>query len=365
MLRARSAEVRPTDAVTLHGAELLPAHRKDATVQAPPYPAPTTAQAPPPAFVPPPSAAPYLSPAPPPMPTVLPVLLPAVPPPRLVPRSTAEIIDEGVRAVRRDIGLFAAIAAFTVVPANLLTALATALFTPFNVFDPRTYFRVGDVAAVTANSEATLLITIVIGFVSFAVNALGMAALITAAGLRTLGQPCDVGSAYRHASRRYWAVVGTQVLGLLVAGAIASFSFGLASPVALWLYVSWQIAPHVAVLEGKGPVAALKRSREITTGGWWRLAWILVILGALGAFFAAVPSGLAQLIGSFTLSKDLLGGRTGAVVLAILATLVNIVLLPITAAVTTLFFTDGRVRREGFDVDVLLQRGAAVRERKS
>ena len=82
-------------------------------------------------------------------------------------------------------------------------------------------------------------------------------------------------------------------------------------------------------------------------------------------FFAAVPTGLAGLIGNFTLSKDLLGGRSGAVVVAILTALINIVLLPITATVTTLFFTDARVRREGFDVDVLLQRGAAARERNT
>lgn len=330
-------------------------------MQAPPQT--TYVQAPPPAFVPQQQYAPFVPPAPPPMPVVLPVLLPAVPPPRLVPRSTAEIIDEGVRAVRRDIGLFAAIAAFAVVPTNLLSALATALFTPFNIFDPRTYFRVGNVAAITTNSDVTLVITVVLALVNLAVTALGMAALITAAGLRTLGQPCDVGSAYRHAFRRYWAVVGAQVVGLLAVGAVAVFSGGLGTPVALWFYVGWQLAPQVAVLEGKGPIAALKRSREITAGGWWRLAWILVILYALGAFFAAVPSGLAGLIGSFTLSKDLLGGRGGAVVVAILGVLVNVVLFPITAAVTTLFFTDARVRREGFDVDVLLQRGAAARER--
>ena len=152
-------------------------------MQAPPqtFPPPSP-QAPTPVFVPPSQYVPPAPTAPPPMPSVLPVLLPAVPPPRLVPRSTAEIIDEGVRAVRRDIGLFAAIAAFTVVPANLLSALATALFTPFNLFDPRTYFRVGDVAAVTTNREATLLITVVIGFITLALTALGMAALITTAG---------------------------------------------------------------------------------------------------------------------------------------------------------------------------------------
>lgn len=310
----------------------------------------------PPHLMPPPAP-----PAMPPVLPVLPVLLPAVPPPRLVPRSTAELIDEGVRVVRHDIGLFAAVAAFTVVPANLLSALVTALFTPFNVFNPLTYYGGGGTAAITGNGEFTLLITAVFGLVNVAITALGTAALVTVAGLRTLGQPCDVGTAYRHAFRRYWAVLVAQVVILVAVVVTAFFSLFLASPLSLYLWVAWQLAPHVAVLEGKGAFAALGRSRAITQGRWWRLAWTLLILFVLQAFVVAVPGGLATVIGSFTLSEDLFGGRVGTVIVTILGTLLNVVLLPITVTVTTLTFTDQRVRREGFDVDVLLQRGAATR----
>ena len=87
-------------------------------------------------------------------------LLPAVPPPRLVPRSVPALVDEGVRVVRRDIGLFAAAAAFTVIPAHLLSAFISTLFTPFNPLDPSTYARVGAHAAVTTNATATFAITV-------------------------------------------------------------------------------------------------------------------------------------------------------------------------------------------------------------
>src|SRR5438309_11249932 len=88
-----------------------------------------------------------------------PVLLPAVPPPRAVQRRMPEIIDEGVRAVRRDIGLYMAVAAFTVIPVRLIAATLSTLFTPFNPLDPFTYYRVGAHAAITTSVSATIIIT--------------------------------------------------------------------------------------------------------------------------------------------------------------------------------------------------------------
>src|SRR5262249_16888731 len=85
----------------------------------------------------------------------VPVVLPAVPPPRAVSRRMPEIVDEGVRAVRRDIGLYTAVAAFTVIPARLVTAGVSTLFTPFNPLDPFTYYRVGAHAAITTSPFTT------------------------------------------------------------------------------------------------------------------------------------------------------------------------------------------------------------------
>ena len=57
----------------------------------------------------------------------------------------------------------------------------------------------------------------------------------------------------------------------------------------------------------------------------------------------------------------LLGGAAGDVLLAIIASLIDLVVMPIALTANTLFFTDLRLRREGFDIDLLLQRGAAER----
>lgn len=292
---------------------------------------------------------------------VAPVLLPVVPPPRLVPRSAPEMVDEGVRAVRRDIGLFTSIAAVTVIPANLLSAAVTTLFTPFNPLNPLTYFRVGAHTAITTDTVVTFGITALLALVTTAITALGTGAIVTAAGLRTLDQPCDLGTAYRHARRRYLPLLGATLLSLLLVAGITTFSVFVATPFALYLYIGWQLAPHAVVLEGRRAGGALGRSLALVRGGWWRFAGVQLVLLALQVFALAVPGGLALLVSSFTLSQDLLGGAVGAVLLAVVASLVGVVMQPIALVTATLYYADQRLRREGFDIDLLLQRGAAER----
>lgn len=292
-------------------------------------------------------------------PPLVPVTLPAVPPPRAVVRSVPEIVDEGVRSVRRDIGLYAAVAAFTVVPARLIAALLSTLFSPFNPFDPFTYYRVGAQAAVTTDAATTFLASIAGSALSLAITALGNGALVTVAGLRSLGQPCTVGMAYRQGWRRYWSLLGGSLLSTLAVVGLAGTFF--AAPVALWLWVGWQLAPQAIVLEGKRAGAGLGRSLHLVRGMWWRSAALLVIVGAIRLYATAVPGGIGVLIGSFTASQDLLAGSAGVFALATLSAVMDVLMAPIAIAATTLFFTDVRIRKEGFDIDLLLQRGAAAR----
>lgn len=296
-----------------------------------------------------------------PMPMAVPVVLPAMPPPRLVPRTAPAIVDEGVWAVRRDIGLFASVAAFTVIPAHLLSALAATLFSPFNPLDPVTYARVGSHAAITTNATATFFVTAITALVTLAISTLGTGALVTLAGLRTLNQPCTVGAAYAHARRRYWSLLGASVLSSLAVVAVTVFSAFIGTPFALFLYVGWRLAPQAIVLEGRRAGAGLRRSASLVRGSWWRLAGLLIILGILQLFAAAIPGGLGFVISSFTSSEDLLGGGAGIALLAVVASLIDVVMTPIIVTTMTLFFTDLRLRREGFDIDLLLQRSAAER----
>lgn len=291
----------------------------------------------------------------------VPVALPAVPPPRLVPRSVPAIVDESVRVVRRDIGLFATTAACTVIPTRLLSAFVSTLFTPFNPLDPSTYARLGTHAAVTTSAAATFAITALAAIAILAIRTLGTGALVMVAGLRTLNQPCTVGIAYAHARRRYGSLLGASLLSSLAIAAVTIFTAFVGAPLALFLYVSWQLAPQAIVLEGRRAGAGLARSTNVVRGAWWRLAGLLIVVGVLRLFAAVVPGGLGFLIAGFTASEDLLGGGAGIALLAVVAVLIDCFVVPVTLTANTLLFTDFRLRREGFDIDLLLQRGAAER----
>jgi hypothetical protein len=295
----------------------------------------------------------------------VPVALPAVPPPRLMPRSVPAIVDESVRVVRRDIGLFAATAALTVIPAHLLSAFVSTLFTPFNPLDPSTYARLGAHAAVTTNTAAILVVTVLAAVATLAVRTLGTGALVMVAGLRTLNQPCTIGMAYAHARRRYGSLLGASLASSLAIVAVTLFTAFVGSPFALFLFVSWQLAPQAIVLEGRRAGAGLARSTNVTRGSWWRVAALLIVVGIVRLFAAAVPGGLGFVIAGFTSSEDLLGGGAGVVLLAIVASLIDCVVASIALTANTLLFTDLRLRREGFDIDLLLQRGAAERAARS
>ncbi len=294
-------------------------------------------------------------------PGAAPVLLPTLPPPRLVPRTVSAVIDEGVRAVRRDIGLFTAAAALTVVPSHVLSLLFSTLFTPFNPLDPATYARVGDHAAITTDGTVTFVFTVVAALCTLAITTLGTGALVTIAGLRTLGQPCTVGAAYAHARRRYGSLLAASLLSSIAVVALTVFTAFLGTPFAIFLYVGWQLAPQAIVLEGRRTGGGLARSLALVRGMWWRMAGLRILVGILRLFAAAVPGGLGVLISGFTSSKDLLGGSVGTLALAVVASLIDVVMAPIAVTISTLFFTDLRLRKEGFDIDLLLQRGAAER----
>jgi hypothetical protein len=89
-------------------------------------------------------------------------------------------------------------------------------------------------------------------------------------------------------SRCYaWAVRG--LLPALGATLITSFVFALGVvtwvgiPVAVFFAVCWFFATQVCVAEGEGNMLrALRRSRAVVRGSWWRTATILVGIALLG-----------------------------------------------------------------------------------
>lgn len=119
----------------------------------------------------------------------------------------------------------------------------------------------------------------------------------------------------------------------------------------IWLYVAWAFAMPVLLVEGLRGRAALGRSFRLVQGRWWRTFGVIVV----GFLFAGIISTIVQ--GAF-LVGIVVGADNDALVLvlsAIAGILGLAISTPFQAALLTVIYFDLRVRKEGFDLELLAE----------
>jgi Membrane domain of glycerophosphoryl diester phosphodiesterase len=136
---------------------------------------------------------------------------------------------------------------------------------------------------------------------------------------------------------------------LYVLGVLLGTAFFLAP--GIWLYVAWAFAMPALLVEGLRGRKALRRSFELVKGRWWRTFGII----AVGFILAGIISTVVQ--GAFLIGI-VVGADNDALVL-VLATIAGIVgaavTTPFQAALLTVLYFDLRVRKEGFDLELLAE----------
>ncbi|MFD9367214.1 hypothetical protein ACFWA6_05815 [Streptomyces sp. NPDC060020] len=156
-------------------------------------------------------------------------------------------------------------------------------------------------------------------------------------------------------------------LALLIPGVF------LYMPVAVWLMTRFSLAPAVAVCEGLGPVASMRRSSQLVSGGWWRVFGISlvgsIVAGAIG-YAIQLPFGLVGMVSLFPAITEGSEGNAdperiivGLVVYAI-AVLVGGVLSSLfqygfPSLVNALLYVDLRMRKENL-AEALIATAAAT-----
>jgi hypothetical protein len=240
------------------------------------------------------------------------------------PRSVTEIVDAAIQVVRRNY-----------VP--LITVVAVA-YVPFLILQ-MTAFRALLAAATTGQflqlSGAQLVAYWAVSVVWFA---LIDSAVIVAAADAYLGRPVDVASTFRRALPRIGATVVAIVIKFMAIGfAIVFFVIPAFYVVALFYAV-----PCTTVLERAGPIAGLQRSVQLSRGlkGHVLLTLILVY----GLYFV--------LIGGASLIFAMIGNRVAIQVFSALAT---ILIYPFVPTVQMLLYYDARIRKEGYDIELMAQ----------
>ena len=273
------------------------------------------------------------------------------------PRSVSELIDVGIALVRRHFVRYCMVAAICLVPAQAIEGGMTYVLHVDLVNSAKP-----DFAALGA------IMAVSIAFLALVESALAAAVAQSWEGRDDV----DVPAALRAGLRR-WVPALTAILLkylLLFALAMIGFIVGLivlfgamfamgrrdTSDTLMYVVVALvmvvgglaalpaigrlAVVPATAILEPRGPIGALSRSNQLTKGLWKHSVGV----SALAFLIAIVPYlGAALLAGEF-------GSR---IVQQIVGTVMSVILTPIYVASLVALYYDLRIRKEGFDLELM------------
>ena len=250
-------------------------------------------------------------------------------PPALRPLSVGEILDVSFTLYRRH---FAPLATVALVCAGVPMVL--------NLF------------LQSAGGLLSNLPLLAFYYVVFAVlNSIATAATVFIVSESYLGRPVGAREALRRAAPYFGRILVCSMLLALVVG----LGFLLMVIPGIVLATGLVLAIPTLVLEpGAGASASLSRSWELTRGSRWRMLGLIVtLLVLLYVPIAAIGGVFALFLPQMTRVGVLGPASTGALVAVALTGLIQTFIYPLFYCVLTVAYYDLRVRKEGFDLEVL------------
>lgn len=272
----------------------------------------------------------------------------------LRPLGIGEILDVSVKVVTRHFKTLAICVLVVTIPLAIVDTLVQAS-TNADAFDFS--FSLDEQAeeqpldaAMIGGVAASLVLNLVMA-------ALTSAACFRAVGAAYLGAPTTWQESLGFAARRLHSIV--LVLILVGIGTVLGLVLCLVG--AVWLGVALYFSQAALLFEDKRGFEALQRSFDLVRKRWWP-TFAVVAVGSILVSMVQFAFGLVVGIVIFV-------GEPSTIVTAVLATLVTVgaysLSAPVAAAITAITYFDLRVRKEGFDLQLLAERigaGPATRE---
>jgi len=249
--------------------------------------------------------------------------------PRFEAMTTGALLDRAFRLYANNFALLLGITAVAYVPFYLIML----------VFQSSMSFNPNDENAGWA--AILYFIVFMVLWTSIAFPIAGGAATY-AISERYLGNNVAINVALRRGLANFWSVAMAQItvsirvlIGLML----------LIVPGVLWL-LSYSVVVPVILVEGQKAVPSLRRSRELMKGHRGKAFGIMTVMILLEAISAI---GISSVLGS-VLSTD---SASGAVLHSAITNLLSIFFAPLGIVATILLYYDMRIRKEGFDLDML------------
>jgi hypothetical protein len=282
-------------------------------------------------------------------------------PPELRARSLGEMIDAAIKIVGNNAKILMPMAAVMVLPFQIVAAIAT--------------ISAQDDVKTLAQGNATKLSNASLGAISASV-VLGLLGTVVVTGALTwfiaeyyVGRTPTAGQAVRFGLRRTPTTLGSFILSFLVSMIVAlpalvvlalvvangsrlqfTLSAIVLSMVFFAMFARLSCAVPAIVVERLGAVASLKRSFTLVKGYFWKVLGTLmvttILIGIVAGVISTIITGILGALGGGNKGFEFVWQALGGTVAAAITT-------PVSAAVAVLLYMDLRIRKEGFDLEVL------------
>ena len=249
------------------------------------------------------------------------------------PMSTGQILDKTFRLYKSNFVRFLAVVAVIQVPLGLIAMLLQSVM----LQSP------GESAAVFA-----LIGGLVLVFFAVVGRNLCNGALMKSVSESYLGKEATVSEAYRFVLPK----LGTLIWASILVALIVAAGFILLIVPGVIFSLIYAITIPAIVLEGVKARQGMGRSRSLVKGNLGKVFAILFVVTVLGLIVGSVFGFVAQMLVTLTVEPTT---STAIVIKQVFSIASEVLVMPIGAAASILLYYDLRIRKEGFDLDMLAQ----------
>ncbi len=143
-----------------------------------------------------------------------------------------------------------------------------------------------------------------------------------------------------------------MLMGIVALVGVLLLALAVVAMVVLFLFVT-----QVIVLEGHGPIEAMRRSVSLVLSSFWRVAGIWLLMYVLVWILTLIPSTILGGVVGLVFNNPIEDFVPRQSLTALVGYLSQILVLPPLLASYTLLYYDLRVRKEGYDLELRSQEG--------
>lgn len=272
--------------------------------------------------------------------------------PELRPLGVGEMVDAAIRLFRTNFGTLVRISAAVLVPIGIVQLVATLAVGPIDLNALETIDETAttdqaldQVFDVLLPAYTALGLTSILSFLG---SVLVQAASITALAQYFTGDQPDWRESLRVGLRRWFPLV----VSTIVLSVVSSVGLIFCLIPGIFIFTMWAVSPVALVTEQKGPLAALGRSYRLAKGRFWPVLGAIVLAYLLYFVANQILGSIVGFLTVFGASETGVISFTPSVVSSVL---VSVVATPFLAAMVTILYFDLRVRKEGYDLELMAE----------